>query len=306
MADVLNKGTLFPEELIPTLLNKVKGKSSLAALCKQEPIPFNGYKEFTFNFDKEVDIVAESGAKGKGGVTVTPVTVLPVKFEYGARISDEFKYASEEVKLDYLTAFAEGFAKKLARGIDLAALHGVNPRTGQASIVVGTNNFDSKVTNTVTMGTGTVDDDVESAIAMINATENDVTGMIMAPAFKAALSKLKNTNGEKLYPELAWGSNPGTINGLPVESNSTVSANQSLDRAIVGDFENMFKWGIAKEMPIDIIEYGNPDNDTTLGDLKGHNQIYLRAEAYVGWGILDASAFAIIKEAQEEEEDGGQ
>ena len=306
MADVLNKGTLFPEELIPTLLNKVKGKSSLAALCKQEPIPFNGYKEFTFNFDKEVDIVAESGAKGKGGVTVTPVTVLPVKFEYGARISDEFKYASEEVKLDYLTAFAEGFAKKLARGIDLAALHGVNPRTGQASTVVGTNNFDSKVTNTVTIGTGTVDDDVESAIAMINATENDVTGMIMAPAFKAALSKLKNTNGEKLYPELAWGSNPGTINGLPVESNSTVSANQSLDRAIVGDFENMFKWGIAKEMPIDIIEYGNPDNDTTLGDLKGHNQIYLRAEAYVGWGILDASAFAIIKEAQEEEEDGGQ
>ena len=86
MADVLNKGTLFPEELIPTLLNKVKGKSSLAALCKQEPIPFNGYKEFTFNFDKEVDIVAESGAKGKGGVTVTPVTVLPVKFEYGACI----------------------------------------------------------------------------------------------------------------------------------------------------------------------------------------------------------------------------
>lgn len=306
MADVLNKGTLFPEELIPTLLNKVKGKSSLAALCKQEPIPFNGYKEFTFNFDKEVDIVAESGAKGKGGVTVTPVTVLPVKFEYGARISDEFKYASEEVKLDYLTAFAEGFAKKLARGIDLAALHGVNPRTGQASTVVGTNNFDSKVTNTVTIGTGTVDDDVESAIAMINATENDVTGMIMAPAFKAALSKLKNTNGEKLYPELAWGSNPGTINGLPVESNSTVSANQSLDRAIVGDFENMFKWGIAKEMPIDIIEYGNPDNDTTLGDLKGHNQIYLRAEAYVGWAVLDASAFAIIKEAQEEEEDGGQ
>lgn len=299
MADVLNKATLFPEELIPTLLNKVKGKSSLAALCKQEPIPFNGYKEFTFNFDKEVDIVAESGAKGKGGVTVTPVTVIPVKFEYGARISDEFKYASEEVKLDYLTAFAEGFAKKLARGIDLAALHGVNPRTGQASTVVGTNNFDSKVTNTVTMGTGTVDDDVESAIAMINATENDVTGMIMAPAFKAALSKLKNTNGEKLYPELAWGSNPGTINGLPVESNSTVSANQSLDRAIVGDFENMFKWGIAKEMPIDIIEYGNPDNDTTLGDLKGHNQIYLRAEAYVGWAVLDANAFAIIKEAQE-------
>lgn len=299
MADVLNKGTLFPEELIPTLLNKVKGKSSLAALCQSEPIPFNGTKEFTFTFDKEVDIVAESGAKTKGGVTVEPVTVIPVKFEYGARISDEFKYASEEVKLDYLTAFAEGFAKKLARGIDIAAMHGVNPRTGSASNVVGKNHFDSKVTNKVTMGTGTVDENVEAAIDMIAGFENDVTGMAMAPAFKSELAKLKNTNGEKLYPELAWGSNPGTINGLRVDSNSTVSANANKDRAIIGDFENMFKWGIAKEIPIEIIEYGNPDNDETLGDLKGHNQIYLRAEAYVGWGILDGNAFARIEAAEE-------
>ena len=299
MAEVLNKGTLFPEELFPTLLNKVKGKSSLAVLSNQEPIPFNGYKEFTFTFDKEVDIVAESGAKTKGGVTVEPVTVIPVKFEYGARISDEFKYASEEVKLDYLTAFAEGFAKKLARGIDLAAMHGVNPRTGSASNVVGTNHFDSKVTNKVTMGTGTVDENIEAAIDMIASFENDVTGMAMAPAFKSELAKLKNTNGEKLYPELAWGSNPGTINGLRVDSNSTVSANANKDRAIIGDFENMFKWGIAKEIPIEIIEYGNPDNDETLGDLKGHNQIYLRAEAYVGWGILDGNAFARIEAAEE-------
>ena len=32
-----------------------------------------------------------------------------------------------------------------------------------------------------------------------------------------------------------------------------------------------------------------------LGDLKGHNQVYLRGEAYIGWGILDRSAFAHIK-----------
>ena len=56
-----------------------------------------------------------------------------------------------------------------------------------------------------------------------------------------------------------------------------------------------FKWGYAKEIPIEVIQYGNPDNDTTLGDLKGHNQVYLRGEAYIGWGILDAAAFAHIK-----------
>ena len=80
------------------------------------------------------------------------------------------------------------------------------------------------------------------------------------------------------------------------DSNSTVSANSSPDKAFVGDFQNAFKWGFAKEMPIEIIEYGNPDNNADLGDLKGHNQVYLRSEAYIGWGILDPAAFAMVKE----------
>ena len=129
MADVLTRGNLFPETLVTEMINQVKGKSALANLCAATPIPFNGMKEFTFTFDKEVDVVAENGAKTKGGVTVSPVTIVPVKIEYGARISDEFDYASEEVQLDYLKAFAEGWAKKAARGLDLMAFHGINPRT---------------------------------------------------------------------------------------------------------------------------------------------------------------------------------
>lgn len=88
------------------------------------------------------------------------------------------------------------------------------------------------------------------------------------------------------------------MNGLHVESTSNLSAGSSLDRALVGDFENCFKWGYAKEIPIEVIQYGNPDNDTELGDLKGHNQVYLRGEAYIGWGILDPTAFAHIKAAE--------
>ncbi len=297
MSDVLTKGNLFPEVLVTEMMNLVSGKSSLAKLSKSKPVPFNGMREFTFSLDKEVDVVAENGAKTKGGATVTPITIIPVKIEYGARVSDEFMYASDEVKLDYLKAFADGFAKKAARGFDIMAMHGVNPRTGNASSVIGKNHFDSMVTQTVTVSTGTTaDDQIESAIALIQGSEKDVTGLALAPAFRSELAKLKNSNGEKLYPELAWGSAPGVINGLPVDVNSTVSANSNLDRAIVGDFENMFRWGYAKEIPLEIIQYGNPDNDETLGDLKGHNQVYLRAEAYIGWGILDPSAFAIVKD----------
>lgn len=296
MADVLSKGNLFPEVLVTEMMNLVKGKSSLAVLSTQQPIPFNGMKEFTFTFDKEIDVVAENGKKTKGGVTVDPVTIIPVKVEYGARISDEFKYASEEVKLNYLKNFADGFSKKVARGLDIMAMHGLNPRTKQASSVIGTNHFDSKVNQTVTMGTGTVDENIEAAISLVQGSDGDITGMTISPEFRSELAKLKNAQGGKLFPELAWGAQPGVLNGLKTEVNSTVSFGTNMkDRAIVGDFENSFKWGYAKQIPLEIIEYGNPDNDETLGDLKGHNQIYLRAEAYIGWGILNPKSFAIVK-----------
>lgn len=298
MSDILSKGSLFPEELIPEFIQKTKGSSALAALCGATPIPFNGMKEFTFQLDKEVDVVAENGAKTKGGATVSPITIVPIKIEYGARISDEFMYASESSQLDYMSAFADGFAKKVAKGIDLMAFHGVNPRTGTASTVIGTNHFDSKVTQVVTIASGdTPDANIEAAIALVQGSDCDVNGLVMAPAFRSSLAAQTTTGGAKLYPELSWGNNPGTLNGLAVQSNGTMSANSSLDRALVGDFQSCFKWGYAKQIPIEVIQYGNPDNDSTLGDLKGHNQIYLRGEMYIGWGVLDASAFAYVKAA---------
>ena len=298
MADILSKGSLFPEELIPEFIQTTRGASALASLCAVTPIPFNGMKEFTFQLDKEVDIVAENGAKGKGGATIAPVTIVPLKVEYGARISDEFVYASESVQMDYMSAFADGFAKKVAKGLDLMAFHGVNPRTGTASSVIGNNHFDKAVTQTVTIAAGDKpDDNIEAAIALVQGSERDVTGLVLAPTFRSALASQTTTDGAKLYPELSWGNNPGAINGLRVEATSNLAAASSLDRALVGDFANTFRWGYAKEIPIEVIKYGNPDNDEVLGDLKGHNQIYLRGEMYIGWGILDPSAFAFVKAA---------
>ena len=127
---------LYDENLVTDLISKVKGKSALVSLGQQIPVAFTGNKEFTFTMDQDIDIVAENGAKSHGGITTNPITVVPVKFEYGARISDEFKFASEEKQVDYLTAFNDGFAKKLAAGLDLAAMHGVNPRSKVVSNLV--------------------------------------------------------------------------------------------------------------------------------------------------------------------------
>lgn len=292
---VLSKGTLFDPELVTDLINKVKGKSSLAVLSKQVPVSFNGNKIFTFTLDKDIDVVAENGKKSEGGVSVEPIKIIPIKIEYGARISDEFLYAADEEKINVLKAFNEGFAKKVARGLDLMAMHGVNPRTKLASTVIGTNHFDNLVSQKVVYTKVQVEENIESAIALVHGSNGVVSGMAMSTEMSSELAKLK-VNGVKQYPELAWGANPGSINGLPVDINTTVSEGiDNKEKAIVGDFANMFKWGYAKEIPLEVIEFGDPDNSGK--DLKGYNQVYLRAEAYIGWGILDEKAFARIVEA---------
>lgn len=294
MANVLTRGTNLPTQIVSEMFNLVQGKSSLAKVAAAKPIPFNGTTEFTFTLDHEADIVAENGAKSNGGATVAPVVIRPIKFEYGTRVSDEFLYGTEEYRMDVLRQFAEGASKKFARGFDIAAMHGVNPRTGTASAVVGTNNFDSLVTaNTVTYVAGSADANIDAALAQLG--DVGANGVIISPAMRSAIAAL-TVNGARKYPEFAWGATPDRLGAMVFDSNSTVSFGNTQsagDHAIVGDF-SAFKWGYAKEIPLEVIQYGNPDNDATAGDLKGHNQVYLRAEVYIGWGILAPTYFSRV------------
>lgn len=289
-----SRENLFDPVLVKDLMSKVKGKSSLAKLSGQTPIPFNGLKEFIFSMDNEIDIVAENGKKTEGGISVEPVKIVPIKFEYGARVSDEFLYATEEEQLNILAAFNDGFARKVSKGFDLAAFHGINPRTGSASDVVGTNHFDSKVTQTVNYTKGTPDENLDAIIAAVQGADGEVTGMALSTAFGADMATVKE-NGVRQYPEFRFGASPESLGGMAADVNKTVYNATVKDHAIVGDFQNAFKWGFSKEIPMEIIKYGDPDNSGK--DLKGYNQIYIRAEVYLGWGILVPEYFGRIVEA---------
>ena len=289
MAETLKKGTMFAPETVKDLFAKVAGKSSLAKLAASIPVAFNGNEIFTFSMDDEVNIVAEGGKKDAGNIKIEPVSIVPIKVEYGARITDEFMYASEEKQLDILRAFNEGYAKKIARAIDIMAIHGVNPRTKAASDLIGTNCFDKIGITKIKYDATTIEENIESAIAAIGE-QYDVNGAAVAKEFSTTLASLTE-NGVKQYPELGWGANPGVVKGLPFDVNSTVSFNSSDDKALFGDF-SAFKWGFAKDIPMEVIQYGDPDQSGE--DLKAHNQVYLRCETYIGWGILDKNAFAMI------------
>lgn len=296
MAETIKRGTLLEPETVTSIFSTVKGHSTLAKLSRRDPVSFNGNDYFVFSMDDEADVIGESEAKSAGSAKPGKVTMRPLKIEYGARFSDEFIYGTDEKKLEVIKSFAEGAAIKFARAIDILGFHGINPRKKTVVAALGDNYIDKAVANNtakVDFDSADPESNLEDAVAKLG--DYDVTGFAFSKEFASSLAKLK-VNGVKQYPEFALGANPGSLNGTACDVNSTVNFNKGTDRAIVGDFARAFKWGYAKELPLEVIQYGDPDNSGR--DLKGHNEVYLRTEAYIGFAILDPKSFAAVQAVQ--------
>ena len=297
MADnAMKAGTIFKPELVKEVISKVQGHSVLAKLASQTPIPFNGVEQFIFNLEGNAQIVGEGEQKLGNKAKLTSKVIKPIKFVYQARMTDEFKYASEEKQMNFLLEYIDGFAKKIAEGFDLAAIHGLEPKSMTDATFRATNSFDGVITgNIVTYDEAHIDDNIDAAVQTIVAKGGEVTGLALSPTAGQALAKVK-VNGVVQYPEFRFGQNPDSFYGMKsdISKNLTVTGGTAeTDHVIVGDFQNRFKWGYAENIPMEIIEYGDPDGAGR--DLKAYNEICLRAEAFIGWGILDEEAFARVK-----------
>lgn len=288
---------LLPAEVETNLFSLIKGHSSLAKLSGAEPLPFNGKETFTFDFDGDISIVGENAEKPAGSGVLGSKEIRPIKVVFQMRTSNEFMYATDEYKINVLQAFADGFAKKLAAGLDKMAFHGLDPKTKTASSIIGNNHIDHiAASNVVSYSAATADENIEDAIDKVNEAEWPVTGIAMSPACRTAIAKITDTNGNKKYPDFAFGSVPSTMGTSVLDVNATVSfaaASGTPDKAIVGDFQGCFRYGIAKNIPMKVIEYGDPDN--TGKDLQGHNQVCLRGEAFIGWAFMTDKAFAVVQ-----------
>ena len=288
-------GTLFNPELVTEIMTKVQGYSVLAKLSSQSAIPFNGTEQFIFNLEGNAQIVGEGEQKKAGESKLTSKVIKPMKFIYQARITDEFKYASEEKKIKYLQAYADGFAKKIAVAFDIAAIHGLEPKSMTDASFRDTNSFDGVITDNVVVFSAAIDENIDTAVQAIVAKGADVTGIALSPLAGQSLAKLK-VNGVVQYPEFRFGQNPNSFYGMEsdISKNLVVTGGTAkADHVLVGDFRNMFKWGYAENIPMEIIEFGDPDGAGR--DLKAYNEICLRSEAFIGWGILDEDAFARVE-----------
>lgn len=279
----------------------------LPKLVASRPTLFGPVSGATFGGVPRAQIVGESEKKaGQEPFSLTPFSALPVKAQITVRVSNEFEWADEDYQLGILDDLvAPAIGAGMGRFVDLFTFHGINPLTGTVSAKA--TKYLSQTTNVVEAA-GAPTNELNAAVGLIAATG---TGMPNGIAFDAAYNYALSTEvwpegtalaGQERYPSMGFGA-VENWRGLKAASSSTVSGRPELAdtdiRAIVGDYTQV-KWGYQRQIPLEMIKYGNPDNIITDGqprDLKGYNEVALRSEVVIYVAIGDLAKFALVKDA---------
>lgn len=271
----------------------------LARLAPSDPeIKVGSTDHFTFTTTPKAELVGEGANKSSNDGTPTKKTAKTYKVQITYRFSQDLMWADEDYQTGVVDALVSNVATAISRALDLVAIHGINPKTGEISSSVS--DYFDKAGNGVSrvVATGDVQADLETAASDLQEAGYIATGIALDPVFAGQLARKKDGENRPLYPELGLGFGFDSFQGLAAAASDTVSGRQELEssevsiQAILGDWR-AFKWGVARELPLETIEYGDPDG---AGDLKRTNEIAIRAEAVFGFVIFDGNAFSIISE----------
>ncbi len=270
----------------------------LAQLSPSAPdIKVGSTDHFTFTGTPKAELVGESANKSSADGTPGKVVAKTYKVQITYRFSNEVQWEDEDYQTELVDGLVANIATALSRALDLLAIHGVNPATGTVSGSIV--NYFTKSGNGVGVVPATADPeaDIESAAAQLQAAGYSATGIALDPVFAGQLARAKDDNNNAKYPELGLGFNVTNFQGLSAASSDTVSGRQELEeenvlvKAIMGDYR-AFKWGVARNVPLETILYGDPDGN---GDLKRTNELAIRAESVIGFAIFDGAAFSVIE-----------
>lgn len=277
----------------------------LSKLAPRDPeIKVGSTDHFVFTGTPKAELVGEGDNKSSNDGTPQKVVAKTYTVQVTYRFSNQLMWADEDYQTKIVDNLVQNIAVALSRALDLIAIHGINPKTGDSAASV--TDYFTKVgalSGGTTVGrvtaTADPDADIESAAGQLQTAGYVATGIAFDPVFAGQLARKRDLNGVKLYPELGLGFGFENFQGLQAAASDTVSGRQELDaedvrlKAIMGDF-NAFQWGVARQVPLETIEYGDPDG---LGDLKRTNEIAIRAEAVLGYAIFDGGAFSLIESA---------
>lgn len=298
MAVLATSGLTLPVEIADGLFSKATQGSGIAALSGSEPQKFGQVTHMTLTGRPRAELVGEGAQKGSTNTTFGTKVVTPHKFQVTQRFNQEVQWADEDYQLGVLQTLADEAGLALARALDLGAFHGINPLAGTVAASIAAGDRIATTTNSVELTTAsltTPDLVMEQAAGLIIADGYIPSGVVFDPTYAWTIATSRYADGRKKYPELGFGSNITGFEGLSAFSTSTVSgvpeasANTGV-KAILGQWD-LFRWGVQKDIPVELIEFGDPDGQ---GDLKRQNQIALRAEVVYGWGVMDLDGFSTV------------
>lgn len=295
---------LLPRNIADGMITESRTLSTVAKLSGSEPQRFGETEYIIFNEFPKAEFVEEGAQKAstKGGFT--SVKSKPRKAQVTMRFNEEVQWASEDYQLSIMSDLAGAGKVALARALDLGLYHRINPLTG--AVMPAWDNYVTKTTKRVEMDTADADADLRAAVGLLlnQDTSWGVNGIAIDPRFAWALSELQTKNadgspsGTQRYPNLGFGTDISSFLGINTAQGNTVSgtpeaAADTMVRAIVGDFQNGIRWGVQRELPVELIRFGDPDGQ---GDLKRNNQIALRLELVYGMYAFE-DRFAVVEDA---------
>lgn len=295
----LQSGDLrFPTAIADGIVERAKTGSTVAALSGQEPMRFGNVDIITFDDDLTAEFIEQSAPKGSTEAKPDFVTATPHKAVVQMRTSNEFLWADEDYRTGILARFSEKYSRALARALDLGVYYRTNPRTGTE--ITSWTNYLNTTTKRVEMGAN-ADLDFEAAAGLVIGDGFGVNGVALDPKYAWTLSTARYADGRKKFPELGLGAGLSSFEGINAAVSTTVSGKptdgstaDNKVRAIVGNFQSGIRWGVQRDFPFRVLEFGDPDN--TGRDLAGHNEVLLRGEVVYGWYVFD-DQFAVIEDA---------
>ena len=294
---------LLPRNIASGMIEQTRTLSTVAKLSGAEPQRFGETDYIIFDDFPKAEFVGEGADKASTTGGFSSVTGKPHKAQVTMRFNEEVQWASEDYQLDILNQLAGSGQVALSRALDLGLYHRINPLSG--SVITGWDNYLTATTKNVEIATADADADLRTAVGLLlNAdTSWGVNGLAIDPRFAWSLANLQSKNadgspsGVQRYPNLGFGTDVSSFMGINTAQGNTVAgtpeATDTKVRAIVGDFQNGIRWGVQRELPVELIRFGDPDGQ---GDLKRKNQIALRLEIVFGWYVF-ADRFAVIKDA---------
>ena len=293
---------LLPRNIADGMIQQARSLSTVAKLSGAEPQRFGETDYITFNDFPKAEFVEEGADKASSTGGFSSVTAKPKKAQVTMRFNEEVQWADEDYQLNILSQLGNAGQVALSRALDLGLYHRINPLTG--SVINTWDNYVTSTTKRVEIGTADADADLRAAVGLLlNAdTSWGVNGVAIDPRFAWSLANLQTKNadgspsGVQRYPNLGFGSDITSILGINAAQGNTVAgtpeAADTKVRAIVGDFQSGIRWGIQRELPVELIRFGDPDGQ---GDLKRKNQIALRLEIVYGWYVF-ADRFAVVED----------